>query len=266
MRVQPFSFLEQVDTTPVGPSIPKEANILFRYEDVNTNNDGTNWLDISPNGYTTSILGGGNNGINATENSVFLNNSNIRNNSLKIQTNTNIVIKTIALIYNQPFVSNRTGSSREYFWDFRKANTQNPNNAAYFNQYDSISTAGVYAGGTFYSYDSFSSTTTGPLDLTPTNVTDGNSNSTGGDDVWQWMGENGRGTNFSRRLQMYNFGTGADLNLTTSAAQGLVFGNNDNTSEGSSFNYYTIVGWDTYLDATDYSNLLAYFQSLNVIT
>ena len=181
MRVQPFSYLEQKAVTPVGPVIPKEANILFRYEDVNTNNDGTNWLDISPNGYTTSILGGSSNGINATENCVFLNALNNRNNFLKIQTNTNIVIKTIAFIYNQPFVSNRTGSSREYFWDFRKANTENPNNAAYFNQYDSISTGGVYTGGTFYSYDQFTATSTGPLDLTPTNVTDGNNNNLGGD-------------------------------------------------------------------------------------
>lgn len=263
MRVQPFSYLEQKDTAaPVVPSIPKEANILFRYEDVNTNNDGTNWLDISPNGYTTSILGGANTGINSQENAVFLNNSSGRTSNLKIQTNTNITIKTIALIYNQPFTTLGIGTNRAYFWDFRKANSENPNNAAYFNQYDSISTGGVYTGGTFYSYDQFTDTSTGPLDLTPTNVTDGNNNNEGGDDTWQWMGVNGRGTNFSRRLQMYNFGTGADLNLTTTGAQGLVFGNNDNTSEGASFNYYTIVGWDTYLDATDWGQLQTYFTDI----
>lgn len=266
MRVSPFSFLEQKDTTPPSAVIPKEGNILFRYEDVNTNNDGTNWLDTSPLGYTNQIFNGGVNGINPTENSVFINNSTSTNNAVQIKTNTNITIKTIAILFNQPFICGGTGTNREYFWDFRKANTENPNNAAYFNQYDSISTGGVYTGGTYYSYDSFTSNQVGPLDLTPANVTNGNNNSTGGTNTWQWMGVNGRGTNFSKRLWMFNYGTGKDLNLTTTGQQGLVFGNNDNRSEGSSFNYYSIVGWDTYLDTTDYNNLLAYFQSQGVIT
>lgn len=266
MRVQPFSYLEQVQAAPPpAGNLPKEGNILFRYEDVNTNNNGSSWLDTSPNGYTSTIMP--NTTIDAATNSVQLNSSGAsRNKYIRVTTNTNIVIKSLIVLFNQPFSTFGTGDNRTYFWDFRKANAENPNNAAYWNQWDSISTGPVYSDGSVYAYDESSGVRVNGLPFTPTTVTDGFSNSTGGDDTWQWMGINGRGVNTSKRLWMFNFGTGKNLNLTTLGSRGLVFGANDNLSESSSFGYYSIIAWDTFLTEADYTEILSYFQNGGVIS
>jgi len=265
MRVQPFSFLEQLDTTPPAGNLPKEGNILFRYEDVNTNSNGSRWLDSSPNGYTSTIMP--NATIDTPTNSVLLDSSGInRNKYIRVTTNTDITIKSLIVLFNQPLGTGGSGDARAYFWDFRRANRESPNNAAYWNQWDSISTGPVYSDGSVYAYDESSGVRVNGLPFTPATVTDGFSNSTGGDDTWQWMGINGRGANTSKRLWMFNFGTGRDLNLDANAQRGMVFGANDNLSESSTFGYYSIVAWDTYLTEADYTDIISYYQSQGVIT
>lgn len=266
--IKPISFLQRkrvVAPTP-GGGIPQEANILMRFENVNVNNSGGNWTDTSGLGFLTGRVENGA-VIDATSNSVQLNNTVFRTRRFRVTTTSNLLFKSVVVVFNSPFNQNGSGTARNYFWDMRKASTVG--NGGFFNQYDGVGGGAteLFGGnGNYFAYGEDDGILLPSQLTTSANLTDGVNKSNGGAAIDQWLGPNGKAVYLPKRMWLFNFNTARDLSLTTNAVQGLMFGANDNGSEGGSLGFFSIIGWSTYLDATDASNLVQYFKDQGVLT
>ena len=271
----PISFWQGpavVGTTPSG-GIPKSANILFRYEDPNTNNvGGTRWVDTSGLNYTSGSFVGPTRIDSATNSVVCFNTgSSDASRTARISVTTNqasIVIKSVAVVFNAPSGSGGTSSNRNYFLDMRRANNESPNNSGYFNQYDSVETGVSLFGndGNYFAYNEADDILLGSQLTTPANLTNGVGNTAGGTANDQWMGPNGRGAYLPRRMWLFNFNTSKDLTLTNAATRLLSFAASEGGPEGACIGWFSIVGWNTYLDATDAAELVDYYKSTGALT
>lgn len=266
MRVTPFSYLEQKDVVvPPSAVLPQQSNILLHYEDANTNVSSTTWSDISALGVTTGTLQGATL-LDSGSNSIQCGTSTSRTAAFVVTTSQNINIKSMVYIQNFWEDSIVSGAGREYFLDMRKSGTTN---GGYFNQYDSVATGvnDLFGNDAEYSvYDESDGFLTSVKLTTPANLTNGTSNNTGGTGTDQWMGPNGRLTYLTKRLWHFNFNTNRDLGLTTSAARGLVFANNDNLSEGSNVGIFALVGWSVALTPSEVTQAVNYFKAQGVLS
>lgn len=271
MRVQPFSFLEQVDEAPPAGDLPQESNILFRYEDPNTNASGTTWTDTSALGVTSGILASGTQ-IDATSNSVQIGVGNARNQWIRITTTQNMNIKSLLLIQNTWLNLNTAGSNRDYFYDHRKA--ASVSSGGYFNQYDSVAAGTTIHGndGEYYVYDDSDGNIIGPQATTPANLTNGFNNPAGGSGLAQFLGPNGKSAYLPRRLWHFHYNTstngvsGRSLLLETSGFRGLVFGANDVLNETTPLGFFAIVGWSERLSSAEVSQAVDYFKTQGVLS
>jgi len=272
MRAQPFSFLEQVDDAPPAGALPQEANILFRYEDPNTNVSGTTWNDTSALG-VTSLSFTSDSGVDATSNSLQLMlSTNNTNQWIRINTTQNINIKSLLIIKNTWKNLTTVGTTRDYFYDHRKA--ASVSSGGYFNQYDSVAGGNTIHGndGEYYVYDDSDGNIIGPQATTAANLTNGFSNSSGGNGLAQFLGPNGKSAYLPRRLWHFHYNTstngvsGRSLLLETTATRGLVFGANDNLGETTPFGYFAIVGWSERLSSAEVSQAVDYFKTQGVLS
>jgi hypothetical protein len=274
--IKPISFLQRKRVSVVPPGgLPKVANILMQYEDPNTNVSGTTWNDISGLGNTYGILRNGA-FLDAGSNSVRLpnlvNSGASRDKSFLVKANSAITVKSLLFIFNTYTNLGTSSSSRDYYWDMRQT-TSPSTNAGYFNQQDSIATgaATLFNNGTFFVYDSGTLTTTGPLATTPLNLTNGTNRVNGGSLVYQWLGPNAKLAYLPTRAWLFNFTTN-NLTLGLTSPNGLaamVFGANTvnpNPNEGSPIGIYSVIGWNDFLDATDFAQIVSYFQGKGVLT
>jgi hypothetical protein len=274
MLIKPIAYWQgPIIAAPVASGIPKAANILFRYENPNTNNvGGTRWVDTSGLGYTTGSFIGPTS-IDATSNSVICYNTGsndlVRTARVSVTTNqASIVIKSIAVVFNQPSGSGGTSTNRNYFADFRRANNQSPNNGGYFNQYDSVGpgAAELYGNdGNYFAYNSADGILLGSQLTTPANLTNGTDKTAGGTANDQWMGPNGKSAYTPIRMWLFNFNTSKDLTFTNAVTRLLSFGASEGGPEGSTIGWFSIVGWSTYLDATDAAQLVNYYKSTGAL-
>ena len=271
--IKPISYWQRRRVSAPSGGIPLSGNILLRYEKPNINMSGTSWSDTSGLGYTSGVVSENSSpAFNVTNGALRLYNGTTnptKNAKFSVTTNTNIGIKSLCILFDIWDGVRGSGGTRNYFWDMRSANTESPNNGGYYNQYDSISTAttSIWYNGALYAYDDATNTTTNNLATTPTNLTNGTNNANGGTAVYQWLGPNGKST-YTKRLWLFNFSSTKDLNLTTSAVRGLVFGNNDGGTfaEGSPLGIYAIIGWNTYFNSTNFADLKTYFINEGIIT
>ena len=272
--INAFSYWEQRDIPTMGSSLPKSSNLLFTFEDAtnNINAAKNRWTDTSGKGYVTGIIESG----SATSGPIAVATGSLQLNTsgttavarFRVTTNSDIAIKSLAIVYNTIGTQLGTTSTRNYFWDMRSANAESPNNDGYFNQYDSVgqNTYSMWYSGSYYSYNDSTTVTDGPLVTDPTNLTNGINNSSGGSASYQWLGPNGKAAYYPKRLWLFNFSSTKDLNLTTTATKGLIFGSADNYTQGSRMGIFSIVGWNTYLDSTDLTQLINYYKSTGVLT
>ena len=264
---------------PPAAPIPQAANILLRYENPNVNNTsgGTIWTDTSGLGYTTGRLEVGSGGsstalIDATSNSVQISNTasnnSSRNGRLRLTTNTNMSIKSLAIVFNQWTTTGGIGSTRTYFMDFRRANLAN-NNAGYFNQYDSVGTGAtaLYGNnGHYFAYAEQDGILLPSQLTTPANLTDGVNRPDGGAALDQFYGPNGKAGYLPKRMWLFNFNTNRNLEFqTTPAERGMVFSAGDGLVEGSSAGWFSIIAWSTYLTADDATQLVDYYKSIGTL-
>ena len=267
MRVQPFSYLEQLDKVGPAPpaALPQQSNILLHYEDPNTNVSGNTWSDISALGVTTGIIAPGAL-VDATSNSLQVNTSSSRNQYFRVTTTQNMDIKSLVIIHNLWENSTTTGTSREYFLDMRKSGNTN---SGYFNQFDSVDSNPLYLfanDGEYYSYDETDGFMLSAQLTTQANLTNGTGNNLGGNGTDQWMGPNGRLAYLPKRMWLFNFNTNMPIGLYTSGLRGLVFGANDSLTEGSNLGIFSIVGWSVALSASEAADALNYFKSQGILT
>jgi len=266
MRVQPFSYLEQKDIIgPPAGGAPFADDMLFWFKDAGANVTETTWNDSAPIPNTTGNLL---NGAALDTDNVQLNNSSSTNRAFRINsTVSGIDVKSFIILFNQKLVSNGSGTSREYFYDSRDANTQSPNNAGYFNQYDSVDTTALKVHGndaTFFAYAEGETPFNGGT-ITTALLTDGVNNSTGGNDWWQWLGPNGRGVNTTKRVFGFNYNSTKPVTIQ-SVSEGWYIGGNSNPTEGASLNLYEMIGYNRALTFTEYEQLITYFQGTGIIT
>ena len=272
--IKPISYWKQkVKSSVIIPTdIPQSANVLFRYELPLTNANLTTkvWTDTSGLGYTTGLIEGSVPTTIDSSNALYFNNSQVtRNGRLRITTNTNVTIKTLCILYNNPFAQyGGTSTNRNYFWDMRSAGTTS--SGGYLNQYDSIdgTNTAIYWNGAYWAWDDTLKVTSWTnLPTTPVYLTNGGNNLYGGTNAYQWLGPNGRAINNSHRLWMFNFNNASKpFNFTSTATKGLIFGTNDNYSEGSSFGIFSIIGWSTLLNTTDWEQLKLYYKGTGALT
>lgn len=276
--IKPIAYWQQplVVSTPTG-GIPKPANILLRYENVNVNGSGTTWTDTSGLGYTTGLIEKGTSAtstalIDAASNSVQIGNTSSTNGArtgrLRITTNTNISIKSLVVVFNTWTNQGGTGSSRNYLMDFRRANLESPGNGGYFNQYDGVGIGAteLYGNnGHYFAYNSADDILLGSQLTTPANLTNGINNNNGGSANDQYYGPNARLAYLPKRMWLFNFNTNKNLNLTTTALRGMVMACGDGLTEGSSMGWFSIIGWSDYLDATDAAQLVSYYKSTGTL-
>jgi hypothetical protein len=262
MRAIPFSYLEQKDTGPV--VIPQESNILLRYEDVATNFTGSTtgtWNDTSGLSlHTTASLVSGTGDLSSGSLQLA-----DRFGNVKIQTNTDIDVKSLVVVFNSWKASTVGGSSRDYFWDMRKSGNSN---GGYFNQFDSVSTNSTHLfgnNGEYYSYDETDGTTTSAQLTTPANLTNGTLNSNGGSATDQWQGPNGKSAYYPKRMWHFNFNTTTPLGFRI-GSNGGYFGSNDNGLEAGPLGFFAIIGWSVALTASEVNELVAYFKDQGVLS
>jgi len=272
--IKPIAYWQKKKVVAVSSTIPQPGSIIFRFENplVNASTVTNLWTDTSGLGYTTGrIEGTPAPTINATANSLRLDNSGAtRTARFRVTTNTNVTIKTMCIIFNMPYAQ-YTGTSttaRDYFWDMRSAGTTSA--GGYLNQIDSIdgSTTAIYYNGQYWSYNDSGAVRNGPLAITPANITNGANNTYGGTQSYQWLGPNGsRAIYTPKRLWMFNFDNASKpFNFTSTATKGLIFGTNDAYTEGGSLGIYAIIGWNTLLTDTDFTQLTNYFKATGVLT
>jgi len=262
MRVSPFAYLEQKDVglPPIPAGIPQESNILFRYEDVATNFTGSVWNDTSGLGYTTATLINGSGDLSSGSLQ-----TNPRSGKVLVETNTNIDVKSVVVLFNTWKAYTTSGANRDYFWDMRDAGVDN---SGYFNQNDSVATgASTLFGndGEYYSYDETDGTVTGPQLTTPANLTNGTGNSAGGTATSQFLGPNGKLAYYPKRMWHFNFNSTSPLGIRTTA-EGAYFGSNDSGLESSPLAYFSIIGWSVALTSTEVDELVAYYKAQGVLS
>lgn len=270
MRVQPFSFIAKTgpDVTPPVPTAPFTEYMHFWFKDIDNNSSGTTWNDSSPaNTSTATLLNGATiiSGAAQLDNSVS---NATRLKSLRVKpTSTTIDVKSALIVFNQPLVTFGTTSARAYFYDARDANTASPNNAGFFNQYDSVNTTtGSIHGNdaTFYAYAEGESTFNGGS-ITTTLLTNGTSKSNGGSLYYQWLGPNGRNINYTKRVFFFNYNSSLPVNIT-SVNEGWYLGANSNSSEATSLNIYEVIGYDRALTFTQFEDIIDYLKLQGTIT
>jgi hypothetical protein len=271
--IKPIAYFQKKKVGGVVPpaaGIPQEASILLRYEDVNTNGSGTTWTDTSGLGYTSGLLEGLS-FIDSTSNSVRLPNTQPTGGSrvarFRVPTTTNMNIKSMVVVFNTYTTNGGTTTQRNYFWDMRKSSATG--NGGYFNQVDGVGPGATELfgnDGEYYAYDESDGTLFSAQLTTSANLTNGTNNQLGGSAIDQWLGPNGRSAYLTKRMWLFNFNTNRDLALTTAGARGLVFGCNDNLSEGGTLGIFSVIGWSVALTSSDAQQLVDYYIAEGVLT
>jgi hypothetical protein len=265
MRVQPFSFIkEPIAAAPPAGGAPFEDDMLFWFKDAQNNVSGNTWSDSSPaNTSTITLL----NGTSTSGNAVITRGSN---QALRIKPTTNtIFVKSAMILYNRTVTSPGGGGSREYFYDARDANSSSPDNAGFFNQFDSVATNNastqIHANdATFYAYQEGQTTFNGGT-ITSQLLTNGTRNSTGGSEWYQWMGPTGRNANTAKTIFFFNYNSNVPIEITTNN-EGWYLGSNDIPFEAAHLDYYEVIGYDRALTFDEFEQLVAYLQGTGVIT
>lgn len=263
--IKPFSYIHQVPQT--GGAVPFESDMLFWFTDPDVNVSGTVWSDASTANTSTATLVGA--GTSVSGSHVAVNNSIVRTNRVVIKpTSATINVKSLFMLFTNPYNQYGASSTRNYFYDCRDANAQSPDNAGFFNQYDSTSTASDKVHGndaTFFAYgDGLGSAFNGGT-ITTTLLTDGSNNNTGGDDYYQWLGPTGRSINNTKRIFFFNYNSNRDVQITTTN-EGWYFATNDAGTEGGSFGYYEIIGYDRALSFSEFETVVQWVKDRGLIT
>lgn len=266
MIIKPFSYLHQSVEEAAG--VPFESNMLFWFKDITNTESGKVWSDSSPANTSTATLVGTNATVSGGAARINNSSSPTTNRLVIKPTTSTINVKSLLLLFNNPDIQPGSGTTRNYFYDCRDANAQSPDNAGFFNQYDSTSTASDKVHGndaTFFAYGAGEASAFNGGGITTTLLTDGTNNSTGGDDYYQWLGPNGRSVNNTKRIFFFNYNSTKDVEITT-ANEGWYFGTNDGGTEGGSFAYYEIIGYDTALTFSQFETVVDWLKGRGIIT
>ena len=267
MRVQPFSFLEQKDIVTPSAGFPLTTQAIHRYEEVYTNQFSSTLItDLVTGNNNLGLFGGvsinSNQYLDITGNTSSA--GSARNSYLQVTINNSISGNRDAysFIVLEEYQDNTVYTSgNNYFADFRSLSSWF---ASYMTDKDSLQDAGKFGGGDMFVYVPGQTLFTGTT--SSSNFSDGTGNIGGGDDYYQWVGNNprSRGATGFRRLWGFNIPAGNVFNTSTNGGTYKLFGSS-NGQEGTNVKVWAHCLFDTHLTTTTFNQLITYYQGLGYL-